>query len=749
MRIFEYPLLYWKIKENLLLGQLVGSNKQLVADDVRSLKAGFTEYIEKQLRDGYFHQSNLTSLRHKRITMSVRPHFKENDKIFPIIETLEVPVDAVYGKTPEGYFECFLPLLQKNFFFYSEADITKLIEHFSKDVLHSLHPSSIYRLLLPDAPSLDLVQAKELKPKKNKSTAFDFSTDFQTLVGIAEKLPYKSGENRSLLPDVAWEQGKLIDELKEYVIEDNLNVLIVGKSGVGKSTIIKAMIREVTTSQKNNTVYERNTFWRSAPARIVAKAKYLGEWQMICEDLIYELERANGILWLENFVSLIFTGGEGAEDSMAAFMLSFIKQGRLRMVSEISPEQLEAMRRVFPSFVEYFRIIKIEEMNRSTTLRLFNYYQEHSLKHHKINFTRNALETSYILLDRFVRYDSFPGKAMRFLQKCTTNAQLKKQTELDTLDVINIFSEQSGIPDFLLRDDVLLDEEVLNDFFRERIKGQDHIITKIISLIKVFKAGLNDPNKPVATMIFAGPTGVGKTATAKAISEYFFGMGQQYRPLIRLDMSEFQHAGQIYRLIGSEGKLVQHVRQKPFGVVLLDEIEKANPLIFDALLTVLDEGILLDSAGRMTDFRNTIIIMTSNLGTTQRSSLGFKQYQGQDFEADIKAFFRPEFYNRIDSCLIFNPLDEQTIKEITYYELQQIEQREGLRQRGLKLYFTEALIAHIATQGFDKKYGARPLQREIERLIVAPLARKMMQSTELKNQKITVDVVENEVVFTV
>jgi ATP-dependent Clp protease ATP-binding subunit ClpA len=386
-------------------------------------------------------------------------------------------------------------------------------------------------------------------------------------------------------------------------------------------------------------------------------------------------------------------------------------------------------------------------MDTPTTLKIFNYFNEYSTKNHKVNFTQHSLETSYVLLDRFVRYDNFPGKALRFLQKCVSEALLKKENTLNHLEIISTFSKQSGIPDFLLRDDVMLDDEVLHDFFKERIKGQDHVIHKLASLIKVFKAGLNDPNKPVATLIFAGPTGVGKTATAKAISEYFFGMGQQYRPLIRLDMSEFQHGGQIYRLIGSEGKLVQHVREKPFSVVLLDEIEKANPLIFDALLTVLDEGILLDSAGRMTDFRNTIIIMTSNLGTTQRSSLGFRQYQGQDFEADIKAFFRPEFYNRIDSCLIFNPLDAETIQEITRYELDDIEKRAGIQQRGLKLRFTEALIAHIAEQGFDKKYGARPLQREVERLLVAPLARKLMNDLSLSNQTLTIDFDGEKIVF--
>ncbi len=739
MRIIEYPLIYWKIQNEAFLGCLVGTGMQLVANNLRSLKADFTEYIEKQLKDSYFFQPAIQQIRFKRFKLAVRPHFHEGGRIYPVIETVEVPIDAVYGKTTEGYFECFLPLLEKSFYFYNLSDIEKLVEHFSKDILHQMPPSEIYRMILPEEPQLDLINVRIAKPKKTKNMSWDFGNDAKTLAGIAEKLPQARRQNKSLAPDVAWEQGAKVQMLQNYLIQEHANVLLVGKSGVGKSALIRDMIRQVSTAQKSLEPLERNTFWQSAPARIIAKARYLGEWQMICEDLIEDLQLVKGILWIENFVMLALTGGEGPEDSMASFMTSFIRKGQLRMLSEVTPEQLEVMRRLLPGFVDYFRIIKVEEMDIPTTLRIFNYYQEYSQKHHHVTFTQQALETSYVLLDRFVRYDNFPGKALRFLQKCTAEAILKKQASLDHLDVIHTFSQQSGIPDFLLRDDVLLDDEVLFDFFKERIKGQDHVIHKLASLIKVFKAGLNDPHKPVATLIFAGPTGVGKTATANAISAYFFGMGQQYRPLIRLDMSEFQHGGQIYRLIGSEGKLVQHVREKPFSVVLLDEIEKANPLIFDALLTVLDEGILLDSAGRMTDFRNTIIIMTSNLGTTQRSSLGFRQYQEQDFEADIKAFFRPEFYNRIDSCLIFNPLDAETIQEITRYELDDIEKRAGLQQRGLKLRFTEALIAYIAEQGFDKKYGARPLQREIERLLVAPLARKLMQEPTLRDTTLSID----------
>jgi ATP-dependent Clp protease ATP-binding subunit ClpC len=181
------------------------------------------------------------------------------------------------------------------------------------------------------------------------------------------------------------------------------------------------------------------------------------------------------------------------------------------------------------------------------------------------------------------------------------------------------------------------------------------------------------------------------------------------------------------------------VREKPFCVVLLDEIEKAHPLIFDALLTVLDEGLLLDSAGRITDFRNTIIIMTSNLGTSQRSSLGFRKYQSDEFEASIKSFFRPEFFNRIDLILPFHSLDEATIREITVSELHSIENRDGIQNRNIRLVFTDVLIRFVSEKGFDKKYGARPLQREIERLIVAPLARLLLQQPTLQNRTVTVD----------
>ena len=248
-------------------------------------------------------------------------------------------------------------------------------------------------------------------------------------------------------------------------------------------------------------------------------------------------------------------------------------------------------------------------------------------------------------------------------------------------------------------------------------------------------------------MLFSGPTGVGKTASAKALASYFFGKGQKRSPLIRIDMSEFQHPGMLSRFIGAGnevGKLVQEIRERPFSVLLLDEVEKADPTIFDALLTVLDEGVLVDNFGRTTNFRNTIIIMTSNLGASNRRSIGFGSSDSPKYDSAIRNFFRPEFVNRIDHIVIFNSLTSKDIEKITLKELEELKQREGFTKRGFQLEFTTAVAAHLSKVGFDERYGARPLQRAIEREIVSPLAQWILANPKVENCKLKVDFQEGE-----
>lgn len=208
-------------------------------------------------------------------------------------------------------------------------------------------------------------------------------------------------------------------------------------------------------------------------------------------------------------------------------------------------------------------------------------------------------------------------------------------------------------------------------------------------------------------------------------------------------MSEFSTSAHIYRLIGDgnkePGKLIQDIRENPFSILLLDEIEKADHSIFDALLTILDEGILVDAYGRITDFRNTIIIMTSNLGTHTKSSVGFEQNTSPHYDASIKAFFRPEFYNRLDVITLFKALSEDIIRKIAEKELKEIEQREGFSKNNIKIVFTEQLVNYIARKGFDEKYGARPLQRTIEKLVISKLAKYILQTKNIHACTIQID----------
>jgi ATP-dependent Clp protease ATP-binding subunit ClpC len=294
---------------------------------------------------------------------------------------------------------------------------------------------------------------------------------------------------------------------------------------------------------------------------------------------------------------------------------------------------------------------------------------------------------------------------------------------------ITQFARFTGLPERFLRDDQPLDDAEVQAFFAGQLFGQDTAIRQLKDVVYLFKSGLNDPAKPIGTLLFAGPTGVGKTAAAKALASYFYGASSGVDPLFRVDMSEFQHAFQIARLIGTgkrPGKLVEHVRQRPFSVVLLDEIEKADASVFDMLLGVLDEGRLRDSHGRVTDFRGSIIVMTTNLGVRPGASAGFANADsGDDATHEIRQFFRPEFFNRIDRLVHFAPLGRDAIAEIARKELQSLERREGLLRRGLSLRISPAVVDFVAVAGFSPRYGARPLQRAVEQHVVAAIAKAL------------------------
>ena len=752
MEKLNYPLLYFKLKEDALLGILVGTEYQLIEKDLKTLKLSIGNFLQRQYKKHdeypYIH---IQQPKLKTIHVSIRPTYKNQSGSYPVNHLLRVPIVSIHGPTERGHFECYLPLFNESFFYYEPEQLEPLVKHFGNSVLNQWSPERIYRLMTYPEPQLDFISLKVNYNRDFQWQSFQHRRSFPTLERLTERFPFPKAirKKTTFAPDAAWELEDKVQDALEKIINARANVLVVGPHGVGKSAVLQQVIKRISSQQKKQQL--AYTFWRIMPQRITASSKYLGEWEELCEDLIQELKAANGILWVIEIMQLLQSGGEGPEDSVAAFLLAFLQQNELQMIGEATLPQLESMRRLLPGFVESFQIVRIEELPEEKVQNVLNQFSESIRKQQNMNIQAEALQLAYRLLLRYYPYESFPGKGIKFLGQCINEALYNQQKNIDKTTVIQNFIKQTGLPELFLRDDMLLNQEELQRHFQQQIVGQPAAIEKLSGIVKVYKAGLNNPYKPISTLLFAGPTGVGKTACAQALADYFFGKGQKKSPLIRIDMSEFQHPGQIRRFIGggSEvGQLVKEIRERPFAVLLLDEIEKADPSIFDALLTVLDEGILVDAYGRTTNFRNTIIIMTSNLGASNRKSIGYVQSTSEEaaYLSAIERHFRPEFVNRIDGVVIFNPLTQEDIHTIALFELEGLKKREGLEKNKIQIEFSERVVEHISEIGFDEKYGARPLQRAIEQSLITPLSHWLLENRKMKNCTLEVDFQEKLIV---
>jgi ATP-dependent Clp protease ATP-binding subunit ClpB len=330
--------------------------------------------------------------------------------------------------------------------------------------------------------------------------------------------------------------------------------------------------------------------------------------------------------------------------------------------------------------------------------------------------------------------------------------QLLKE-EVDADDIAEVVAKWTGIPVHRLKESETEKLLHIEERLKQRVVGQDEAISAVANAIRRARAGLSDPNRPIGSFIFLGPTGVGKTELAKALAEFLF---DDERNLVRIDMSEYMERHAVARLIGAPpgyvgyeegGQLTEAIRRRPYSVILFDEIEKAHPEVFNVLLQLLDDGRLTDGQGRTVDFRNTLVIMTSNIGSTlylEMDEFNKEAIREQILQA-LRAHFRPEFLNRIDEIVMFNPLDILQIKRIVELQLQQVQKR--LDERKIKLELTEEAKIELANRGFDPQYGARPLRRTIEREVLNPLAQKLLAREFSEGDTIRVDYRDGQFLF--
>jgi ATP-dependent Clp protease ATP-binding subunit ClpC len=696
-----------------------------------------------------FHDPQLLELR-----VDVRPEYRVKGRVYPCDESISLRVACVHGRQESGMLVCALPILGIQFYYYESKALRGLVTTYVQESLKNHTPQQLSRYLPSKSLLLEEIVVTD---SRRRFTNKPDSPELQHLPVVADPL---GSDAMRLSFSRAHTRERKVSELTQLLRNDRANVLLVGDTGVGKTSVLVDSVRNVERELRERAKDSDNAdgdashkIWVTSAGRLIAGMKYLGQWQERCERIIEELARIDGVLVVEKLLDLLLTGGASETDSIASFLLPFIERGELRLVGEATPAELDACRRLLPGFVSNFRILHIPPFTEAEALAALKAYCAGIERNSTARLEAEVRAVICGLFRRFLPYEGFPGKTVNFTSRLYEVAKTKSLKEIGKDLVIGEFVKLTGLPEIFLRDEVTLDEQDVKAFFETEVIGQPEACRAATSAVLTFKAGLNDPGRPLGVLLFTGPTGVGKTELARTLARFFFGEAELSERFVRLDMSEYSLAGSAERLIakpsGEPSEFINRMRRQPLAVVLLDEIEKADEGVFDVLLSIFDEGRLTDRFGSTTYFSSALILMTSNLGSTKGEPLGFGvgETSYTSFDRAAQSFFRPEFYNRIDTVLSFRSLDRESVRRIVEKELAALMNREGLKKRGLKLSWTHGLVNHLARQGFSTRLGARPLQRTIETQIVAPLASYLNRNQTLRYAQLNLDLDEHDQVI--
>lgn len=517
------------------------------------------------------------------------------------------------------------------------------------------------------------------------------------------------------------------------------NPVLVGEAGVGKTAIVEGLTLavlkgEVPEDLQGLTIrsLELSSLMTEEDGGFVAKFK------KIIEEMV--ATRGENILFIDEFHTIV---GAGSQEGQALDAGNIIKpvlaRGDIQLIGATTLDEFHDYVETDRALERRTQPIMVAEPSQEQAITIIDQAKVIYETYHHIAISHEAVKQAVSLSVRYITDRFLPDKAFDLIDEAATIASAEKKEVVTEYEIAHVLKNQTGIPITTI---LKADKERLEDLtekLKRRVKGQDEAIAAIVDAVIIAQAGLQDENKPISSFLFLGTTGVGKTELAKAIAEALF---DDENAMIRFDMSEYKQKENVVKFIGdratrTKGQLTESVKQKPYSVLLLDEVEKAHSEVMDIFLQVLDDGRLTDSTGRVISFKNTIVIMTTNIGSQKiidKSELkgNFKTLSDRErlqfeksMESELQTEFRPEFLNRIENKLIFNLLERDVIEEIAIKNLEEISGR--MAKQNLSLSYEPSLITYLSDVGTDVKNGARPLERLIKRKVLAPIATKSLE----------------------
>ena len=597
------------------------------------------------------------------------------------------------------------------------------------------------------------------------------------------------------------------------------NPVLIGEPGVGKTAIVEGLAQKIVDGNVPDTLTDKHLYTLDLGA-LVAGSRYRGDFEERLKKVLKEIRtRGDIILFIDEIHTLVGAGAaEGAIDA-ASILKPMLARGELQTVGATTLEEYRKYLEKDSALERRFQPIQVEEPTVADTIKILEGLRDSYEDHHRVRFTDQSLVNAANLADRYIADRFLPDKAIDLIDEAGSRMRLKRKdlpvdvrdideqisklrgdkrdavyaqqyeraaklrdqervlmdergefeiqgtsigedysAVIDEEQIAEVLAQWTGIPVHRLTEEETERLLKMEDELHKRIVGQHDAIEAVSKAIRRTRAGLKDPKRPAGSFIFLGPSGVGKTESAKALTNFLFG---DEDALIQIDMSEYMEKHAVSRLVGSPpgyvgydegGQLTEAVRRKPFSVVLFDEIEKAHQDVFNILLQILEDGRLTDSQGRTVDFKNTVIIMTSNLGTAdlRKKAIGFTT-DDEEVNYDrmrervvesLKKHFRPEFLNRIDEVIVFHELTKEEVKTIVDLLIARV--RTQLESQAIDLALSDAAKTRLAEKGYDPQLGARPLRRAIQRLLEDPLSERVLHREFPAGSTVLVDIDEED-----